>query len=203
MDGGLVSMTDPAPSPEIRAEAAAWLARLHAEDRDAADEAAFRAWLAASPEHADAFEAVDRMWSDVGGLTDLRADLRRVAPMCQPRSSRQPPRASGGCGASGRHRRQRPVLALGQRQGLSRPMWASKSMCRWMTAASFSWTPRPAFPCPSARPSAPWTCSMAGPISASCPILRGPSSSRRPSARSWPPAAISMCAARTARSRWC
>ena len=40
-------MTDVAPSPEVRAEAAAWLARLHAEDRDAADEAAFRAWLAA------------------------------------------------------------------------------------------------------------------------------------------------------------
>ncbi len=72
--------TDPAPSPETRAEAAAWLARLHAQDRDSADEAAFRAWLAASPEHADAFEAVDRMWSDVGGLTDLRTDLRRTSP---------------------------------------------------------------------------------------------------------------------------
>ena len=60
------------PSPELRAEAAAWLARLHAEDRDAADEAAFRAWLSASPDHAAAFEAVDRIWSDVGGLTDLR-----------------------------------------------------------------------------------------------------------------------------------
>jgi len=64
------------PSPEIRAEAAAWLARLHAENRDTADEAAFRAWLNASAAHAIAFEAVDRMWSDVGGLTDLRADLR-------------------------------------------------------------------------------------------------------------------------------
>jgi transmembrane sensor len=61
-----------APSPEIRAEAAAWLARLHAEDRDSADEAAFRAWLAASPVHAAAFEAVDRVGSDVGGLNDFR-----------------------------------------------------------------------------------------------------------------------------------
>jgi transmembrane sensor len=69
-------MTDLALSPEIRAEAAAWLARLHADDRDAADEAAFRVWLGASPVHAAAFEAVDRMWSDVGGLTDLRQDLR-------------------------------------------------------------------------------------------------------------------------------
>jgi transmembrane sensor len=69
-------MPEVAPSPEIRAEAAAWLARLHADDRDAGDEAAFRAWLAASSVHAAAFEAVDRMWSDVGGLTDLRPDLR-------------------------------------------------------------------------------------------------------------------------------
>jgi len=70
----------PAPSREIRAEAAAWLARLHAEDRDVADEAAFRTWLSADPAHALAFEAVDRVWSDIGGLGSLktvRADLRR------------------------------------------------------------------------------------------------------------------------------
>ena len=65
-------MSGAVPAPEIRAEAAAWVARLHAEDRDAADEAAFRAWLSASPAHATAFEAVDRIWSDVGGLKDLR-----------------------------------------------------------------------------------------------------------------------------------
>src|SRR3954469_13397847 len=72
--------TPSSPSREIRAEAAAWLARLHAEDRDAADEAAFRAWLGANPAHATAFEAVDRAWSDIGGLGDLsavRTDLRR------------------------------------------------------------------------------------------------------------------------------
>ncbi|HEX4273527.1 MAG TPA: FecR domain-containing protein [Rhizomicrobium sp.] len=65
-------MSGVVPAPEIRAEAAAWLARLHADDRDAADEVAFRAWLGASPAHAAAFEAVDRVWSDVGGLGDLR-----------------------------------------------------------------------------------------------------------------------------------
>ena len=69
-------MSGDVPAPEVRAEAAAWLARLHADDRDAADEAAFRAWLNASPEHAAAFEAVDRMWSGVGGLKNLPADLR-------------------------------------------------------------------------------------------------------------------------------
>ena len=72
--------TPSSPSREIRAEAAAWLARLHAEDRNAADEAAFRAWLSADPAHATAFEAVDRVWSDIGGLGNLnsvRTDLRR------------------------------------------------------------------------------------------------------------------------------
>jgi len=81
-------MAERVPSPAVRAEAAAWLARLRAEDRDAADEAAFRAWLNASPEHAAAFEAVDRMWSDVGGLanlprdrhSDLRGGLHRERP---------------------------------------------------------------------------------------------------------------------------
>ena len=87
-------MAEPVPSPQARAEAAAWLARLHAEDRDAADEAAFRAWLGASPDHAVAFEAVDRMWSDVGGLTDLALDLRMdlrgapAAPSPDPASRR-------------------------------------------------------------------------------------------------------------------
>ncbi|HEX4636847.1 MAG TPA: FecR domain-containing protein [Rhizomicrobium sp.] len=69
-------MAEPVPSPQVRAEAAAWLARLHAQDRDAADEAGFRAWLNASPDHATAFEAVDRMWSDVGGLNSFPSDLR-------------------------------------------------------------------------------------------------------------------------------
>jgi transmembrane sensor len=83
-------MLGPVPSPETRAEAAAWLARLHAEDRDSADEAAFRAWLAARPEHASAFEAVDRTWSDVGGLIDLRTDFRRTPPkIYQARASRR------------------------------------------------------------------------------------------------------------------
>jgi transmembrane sensor len=80
MDGGLVNMPTPAPSPEIRAEAAAWLARLHAENRDAADEAAFRTWLNASPAHAVAFEAVDRVWSDVGGLNDFRIARQTQRP---------------------------------------------------------------------------------------------------------------------------
>ena len=78
-------MAERVPSPQVRAEAAAWLARLHAETRDAADEAGFRAWLAADPDHEAAFEAVDRMWSDVGGLGRLPEDLRNSI-------GREPPR---------------------------------------------------------------------------------------------------------------
>lgn len=62
-------MNEPAISRDIRAEAAAWLARLHADDRSRADEEAFRAWLAAAPAHAAAFEAVDHAWSVAGGLS--------------------------------------------------------------------------------------------------------------------------------------
>lgn len=82
-------MSSGAPAPEIRAEAAAWLARLRAEDRDAADEAAFRAWLNADAAHATAFEAVDRVWSDVGGLADLRTGrmpMRRPVPVVERRA---------------------------------------------------------------------------------------------------------------------
>jgi transmembrane sensor len=54
---------------DIRAEAAAWLARLHADDRGPADEEGFKAWLSADLAHAAAFEAVDHAWSLAGGLS--------------------------------------------------------------------------------------------------------------------------------------
>jgi transmembrane sensor len=57
-------------SPEIRAEAAAWLARLRADDKSAADEAAFRVWLAADARHARAFEAVTEIWEVAGAAWD-------------------------------------------------------------------------------------------------------------------------------------
>jgi transmembrane sensor len=55
-----------ASSPEIRAEAAAWLARLRADDKYPGDERAFRAWLAEDPRHAAAFEAVTEIWEVAG-----------------------------------------------------------------------------------------------------------------------------------------
>jgi transmembrane sensor len=51
-----------------RAEAAAWLARLHGDARSAADEVAFQRWLRADPAHEAAFTAVTAAWDAVGGL---------------------------------------------------------------------------------------------------------------------------------------
>ena len=64
-------------SPDTKAEAAAWLVRLHADDRCEADEMAFQAWVAARPENARAFEAVTTLWDvadglRAGGATPLR-----------------------------------------------------------------------------------------------------------------------------------
>jgi transmembrane sensor len=56
-------------------QAADWLARLHADDRVAGDEAAFRTWLTTDPSHQDAFERASAIWEAVGGLRD-----RPVAP---------------------------------------------------------------------------------------------------------------------------
>jgi len=55
-------------TPKTKAEAAAWLVRLHADDRTATDERAFRAWLGAQPENARAFEAVTNLWDAADGL---------------------------------------------------------------------------------------------------------------------------------------
>ena len=64
--------------PATKAEAAAWLARLHADNRTRADEEAFAAWLAAKPENAAAFEAVTNTWDLTGALS---ADLFAKEPM--------------------------------------------------------------------------------------------------------------------------
>jgi transmembrane sensor len=63
-------MTSPAESPPDAdvpsaaacAEAAAWIARLHGENRTAKVEAGFKRWLAASPVHYAAFEMANEIW---------------------------------------------------------------------------------------------------------------------------------------------
>ncbi len=68
------------------AEAAAWLARLCADYRDEADEQGFRAWLAASPENAAAFEAVDRTWNVLDGL---REPMNEAPAQARPQMTRR------------------------------------------------------------------------------------------------------------------
>jgi transmembrane sensor len=82
MDRGLVKLRDPSkqvPGRGLQAEAAAWLARLHADDRNEDDERGFRRWLAADADHVAAFEAVDQVWTIAGALSpDLRAQMSRL-----------------------------------------------------------------------------------------------------------------------------
>ena len=56
------------PSASDRAEAAAWVARLHGPNRTHEVEAGFRRWLAESPEHASAFELLTDTWEKSANL---------------------------------------------------------------------------------------------------------------------------------------
>lgn len=60
----------PSLAPDY-AEAAAWLARLRADDRTRDDEARFRQWLAADPVNAERFEYVSTIWDDIDALRDV------------------------------------------------------------------------------------------------------------------------------------
>ncbi|MDR7153889.1 transmembrane sensor [Sphingobium xenophagum] len=68
--------------------AAEWIARLNADDRSAADEEAFRVWLAASPRNAAAFEQATDLWAMVPGSTvkanarPLLLSRRRILAAC-------------------------------------------------------------------------------------------------------------------------
>jgi transmembrane sensor len=68
MDGGLVKrgQLQRPVSRATRAEAAAWIARLHSDARTSQDERALKGWLAARPEHAAAFESLTAVWDSVG-----------------------------------------------------------------------------------------------------------------------------------------
>jgi transmembrane sensor len=63
-------------SREIRAEASAWIAKLHGSERSPELEEDFRSWLGASAENARAFEHMTEIWDsiaqvDVGGMPRL------------------------------------------------------------------------------------------------------------------------------------
>lgn len=79
-------------SREIRAEASAWIAKLHGPDRSAELEEDFRSWLGASPENARAFEHMTEIWEsiaqvNVGGMPRLPARESFDAPKRQWRLS--------------------------------------------------------------------------------------------------------------------
>ncbi len=59
----------------IRAEAAAWIARLHGPDRAPELETGFRQWLAEHPTHAAEFELATDAWNETAGLS-AHAPLR-------------------------------------------------------------------------------------------------------------------------------
>jgi transmembrane sensor len=54
--------------PQVRAEAAVWLARLRSDSRRPGDEAGFQAWLAEAVEHERAFEAVTCTFDAAGAV---------------------------------------------------------------------------------------------------------------------------------------
>jgi transmembrane sensor len=55
----------PKVTPEIAAEAAVWIARLHGPSRTRRMEREFRVWQASSPAHREAFERCTDVWQDV------------------------------------------------------------------------------------------------------------------------------------------
>lgn len=65
------------PSPQIAAEAAVWIARLHGPERSALVERECRAWQARSAAHRTAFERCTDAWLDVEGL--VRAGSHSVS----------------------------------------------------------------------------------------------------------------------------
>jgi transmembrane sensor len=65
------------PSAAARAEAAAWIARLHGPNRTQDTEDGLRRWLADAPEHASAFELVTDTWEKSARLR--RRPMEQVA----------------------------------------------------------------------------------------------------------------------------
>jgi transmembrane sensor len=76
MNSSAAAAASQAQRRKARAEASAWVVQLHGAERSATLEAAFRAWLAADPEHRHEFERVNQVWLEVpevplGGITRL------------------------------------------------------------------------------------------------------------------------------------
>jgi transmembrane sensor len=81
----------------LRAEAAAWLARLRSEERTVEDERGFRAWLAESEAHRAAFELTNAVFETAGAVDRRRFNSHEAPP---PVSRRHFLRAGAGFAAA-------------------------------------------------------------------------------------------------------
>jgi transmembrane sensor len=76
---------DPVPSNDVRAEAAAWIARLRDEQRGPDTEAQFRGWLEGNEENRRAFARMTQVWEQAG---NIRMRARDISAVPKGRSSR-------------------------------------------------------------------------------------------------------------------
>jgi transmembrane sensor len=74
------------PSEEVRAEAAAWVARLHDEKRSPGLDAGIRAWLGESEDHRRAFNRMMLVWKRSGSIS-----MRAHGDISAARTGRRPP----------------------------------------------------------------------------------------------------------------
>jgi transmembrane sensor len=69
---------DPVPSTDVRAEAAAWIARLRDEQRGPDLEVQFRGWLEKNEEHRRAFARMTQVWEQAGKIRMRARDISTV-----------------------------------------------------------------------------------------------------------------------------
>jgi transmembrane sensor len=89
MNGTRAPQQEPLPSEQVRAEAAAWVAQLHDEQRSPHLEARVHAWLGESEDHRRAFNRMTHVW-ERSGLIQLRARSDASAPRPNRRSQVTP-----------------------------------------------------------------------------------------------------------------
>ena len=87
MNGTRQPQERPVPSEEVRAEAAAWIAQLHDEQRNPDLEARVHAWLGKSEDHRRAFNRMTHVWERTGEIR-MRARGDTSAPSRTRRRSR-------------------------------------------------------------------------------------------------------------------
>jgi transmembrane sensor len=81
---------DAIPSDDVRAEAAAWIARLRDERRGSV-EAQFRAWLDENEEHRRAFDRLTQVWEQAGKIRMRAGDVSVVRTRQSSRFNRWAP----------------------------------------------------------------------------------------------------------------